>query len=71
MSDPASVLYRSMMEEGLLNASFATEVFSGDGYFTEVFGGESKNPREVMNRIVKETDRIKTEGMARSLYENI
>lgn len=71
MSDPASVLYRSMMEEGLINASFATEIFSGDGYFTAVFGGESKNPREVMNRIVKETDRIKTEGMDRSLYENI
>ncbi|MDD6827251.1 MAG: pitrilysin family protein [Oscillospiraceae bacterium] len=71
MSDPASYLYRSMMEEGLINASFSTEVFSGDGYFTAIFGGESKNPREVMNRILKEIDRIKTEGMDRSLYENI
>ena len=71
MSDPASVLYRSMMDEGLINASFATEVFTGDGYFTAIFGGESKNPREVLNRILKETDRIKTEGMDRSLYENI
>lgn len=71
MSDPASVLYRSMMEEGLINTSFSTEVFTGDGYFTSVFGGESKNPREVLNRIIKETERIKTEGMDRSIFENI
>lgn len=71
ISDPASVLYRSMMEEGLINTSFATEVFSGEGYFTAVFGGESNNPDEVLKRINAEIERIKTEGMDRSLYENI
>jgi predicted Zn-dependent peptidase len=60
-----------MMEEGLINTTFSTEVFAGDGYFTAIFGGESKNPREVMNRIQKEVDRIKTEGMDRRFYENI
>lgn len=71
IADPASPLYRSMMEEGLINASFSTEVFSGDGYFTAIFGGESNNPQEVFRRIKAETERIKAEGMDRSLYENI
>ena len=71
IADPASPLYRSMMEEGLINASFSTEVFSGDGYFTAIFGGESNNPHEVFRRIKAETERIKAEGMDRSLYENI
>jgi len=71
ISDPASPLYRSMMEEGLINASFSTEVFSGDGYFTAIFGGESNNPEEVFERVKKEIARIKSEGMDRSLYENI
>lgn len=71
MSDPASVLYKSMMDDGLINASFSTEVFTGDGYFTSIFGGESKNPREVMRRIKNEIDRIKTDGMDVKLYENI
>ncbi len=71
LSDPASPLYISMMEEGLINTSFSTEVFSGDGYFASVFGGESNNPGEVYSRVISEIERIKTEGMDRSLYENI
>ncbi|MCQ2464365.1 MAG: insulinase family protein [Oscillospiraceae bacterium] len=71
IADPASPLYSSMMDEGLINTSFATEVFSGEGYFTSVFGGESADPEAVFGRIKEEISRICREGMDRSLYENI
>jgi len=71
MADSSSVLYKSMMEDGLINTSFSTEVFDGNGYFTVIFGGESKNPREVMKRINDEIDRLKIHGIDRTMYENI
>ncbi len=71
MAEPSSVLYKSMMEDGLINTSFSTEVFEGNGYFTVIFGGESKNPREVMKRINDEIDRLKIHGIDRNMYENI
>lgn len=71
MSDSSSVLYKSMMDEGLINSSFSSEVFTGDGYFTVIISGESKNPHEVMKRIKDEIERIRTEGFDRKIYENI
>lgn len=71
IADPSSVLYKSLMEDGLINTSFSTEVFTGPGYFTVIFGGESKNPREVLRRINSEIDRLRIEGISRDLFENI
>ncbi len=71
MADPSSSLYKSLMDDGLINTSFSTEVFTGDGYFTVIFGGESKNPREVYKRINNEIERIRTDGLDQRLYQNI
>lgn len=71
MSDPSSSLYKSLMDEELINTTFSTEVFTGDGYFTVIFGGESKNPREVYKRINNEIERIRTDGLNRNIYDNI
>ncbi len=58
-----SSLYSEMTRDGLINSSFSSEVFTGDGYFACIFGGESKNPREVRDRIIKEIERVKIEGL--------
>ncbi len=66
-----SSLYRQLFDEGLINSSFSTEVFSGDGYFVNIFGGDSKNPREVMSRIQSEIDRAKKDGLDAEEFEII
>lgn len=62
LSDESSPLYKRMYDDGLINSTFSSEVFNGDGYFCSIFGGESRNPNEVMSRIIDEIERVKTEG---------
>jgi len=64
-----SSLYKQLFDEGLINSSFSSEVFSGDGYFANILGGESKNPREVLSRVIAEIDRVKTEGLDKEQFE--
>lgn len=58
-----SPLYKKMFDEGLINSSFSSEVFTGDGYFANILGGESKDPNEVMKRVIAEIERVKIEGL--------
>ena len=64
-----SRLYKELTEEGLINSQFGTEIFIGDGYFSCICGGESKNPDEVRNRIFAEISRLKKEGLDREQFE--
>lgn len=63
MFGSTSPLYKQLTEEGLINSSFSSEVFTGDGYFANIVGGESRNPNEVMNRVIAEIKRVKSEGL--------
>ncbi|NMB30972.1 MAG: insulinase family protein, partial [Clostridiales bacterium] len=67
----SSDLYKQMYEEELINSSFGSEVFSGNGYFSSIFEGESRNPREVKSRIISEVKRLKEEGLDRDEFEII
>ncbi len=71
LAGSTSPLYKEMFEEGLINSSFSSEVFTGDGYFVNMFGGESKDPKEVLNRVVKEVERVKIEGLDEKRFEII
>lgn len=71
IADESSDLYKKMYEDGLINSNFSTEVFTGDGYFCSVFGGESRNPHEVLDRIIAEIERVKTEGLDEERFELI
>lgn len=64
-----SKLYKELTEEGLINSQFGTEIFFGDGYFTCICGGESKNPQLVKERIFAEIERLKSEGLDREQFE--
>lgn len=71
LADESSNLYKEMYEEGLINSSFSSEVFNGDGYFCSIFGGESHNPREVQARLIKEIENAKISGLDRERFELI
>ena len=43
LSGSSSPLYQEMLQSGLVNESFSSEVFNGDGFFTMIFGGESRD----------------------------
>lgn len=64
-----SSLYKQLFNEGLINSNFGSETFTGDGYFANIYGGESKDPQEVLRRIVSEIDRIKKEGFDKAQFE--
>lgn len=71
MADAASPLYKRMIDDGLINSSFSTEIFNGDGYFAMIFSGESDNPRIVMDRIIEEIENAKVTGLDREHYESV
>ena len=60
-----------MTEEGLINTTFSSEVFCGDGFFSVMFSGESEHSREVYRRICEEVERVKVEGIDRKIFENV
>lgn len=63
LADESSDFYKKMYDEGLINSTFSSEVFMGDGYFCSIFGGESRNPLAVRDRIIEEINRCKKEGL--------
>lgn len=71
LCDTSSPLYKEMIDEGLINSTFGTEVFCGDGFFSLIFSGESDRPKEVMDRIFKEIEKAKTEGLDEEHFEII
>lgn len=69
LCDESSSLYKEMYEDGLINSTFGSEVFDGDGYFAAMISGESRKPLEVMERINAEIERCKGEGLDRERFE--
>ncbi|MCL2088683.1 MAG: insulinase family protein [Oscillospiraceae bacterium] len=71
---PSAPLYRALYDEGLINSGFSADVMRGDGYFMLVFGGESKNPELVYDRIktaigsIKEITQDQLSPVKRRMY---
>ncbi len=63
LADESSDFYKKLYDDGLINSTFSSEVFSGDGYFCSIFGGESRNPIVVRDRIIAEIERCKKDGL--------
>ena len=69
LADSSSPLYKRMTEDGIINSSFSTEVFNGDGFFSMIFSGESQKPYDVMNEIIKEIESAKVNGLDARHFE--
>jgi predicted Zn-dependent peptidase len=70
-TDPSSPLYKEMTDKGYINSSFSSEVFSGDGYFSLIFGGESEHPEKVYEMITAEFERLKKDGFDKKHFEEV
>lgn len=64
-----SDFYKELYDGGLINSSFGTEVFSGDGFFAPIFGGESHDPEKLSERIKKEIELKKQTGFDKEQFE--
>ncbi len=58
-----SRLYRRLYDEGLINATFDSEVLSGPDYFACLFSGESHDPRAVFERILEGVRELRESGI--------
>lgn len=67
----ASDLYKEMYNNSLINSTFSSEVFSGRGFLSVIFGGESHNPYEVMERVKKEIVKYKENGIDNETFERV
>ncbi|MBE6740895.1 MAG: insulinase family protein [Ruminococcaceae bacterium] len=66
-----SPLYTELFEKGLINNTFSKEYFTGYGYESVIFEGESERPEEVAKAIKEEIARIKNEGIDAELFESV
>lgn len=68
LADESSELYKELYEEGLINSSFSTEIFNGDGFFAAMVGGESKDPELVKTRILEAVTKAQQEGLDKERF---
>lgn len=71
LADETSVFYKRLYEDGLINSTFSSETFSGEGFFVPIFSGESRDPKRVAELINEEIDRCKKDGFDRERFELI
>ena len=59
----ASLLYERLLEEGLINAGFGSELFAAEDYACSLMGGESKQPELAAEKIKAALLRAAEEGL--------
>ena len=71
LADETSDFYKRLYDEGLINSTFSSETFSGDGFFVPIFGGESREPEKVAQLIAEEIERRKQVGFTKEEFETV
>ncbi len=71
MTDVSSDMYQKLLKEQLINSTFGTEIFAGDGYFSVIFSGESSAPEKVRDAILSEIKRTCADGLNESDFLRI
>ena len=66
-----SPLYKELLDDGLVNNTFATEYFNGFNYAAPIFSGESVNPVETSERIKKAISQLKKELITEEQFETV
>lgn len=64
-------LYESLYEQGLINDKFSCEYSMQKDYAYTVIEGESKNPQKVYDEIIKEIERIYSDGLLKEDFERV
>lgn len=71
LAGDTSELYKKLLNDKLINTSFCTEDFSGYGFQSMLFSGESADPHAVEKRIKEEIKKFKAEGISEETFERI
>lgn len=71
ITDASSEMYRKLLSDGSINATFGAEVFAGDGFFSVIFSGESECPDVVKEALIAEIARISKEGIDGKIFGRI
>ena len=71
LAGSSSQLYQRLLAEGLINDTFSTDCFAGDGWFTVLAEGESDAPEAVLDALCGEISRVKKEGADRALFDTL
>ncbi len=69
LSSPASELYKRLDDAKLINQSFDSEYFNGQGYNAFMFSGESRSPKEAADMIKSYIDDLKLSGIPEEDFE--
>lgn len=67
----SSKLYNELYSENLIDRSFGYDYTIEENYAYSCFGGDSKDPNMVKNRILKEIEDVKKNGFSNEQYERI
>ena len=67
----ASPLYKKLINEGHINDEFSFEYFTGNGYSSVIFEGESMDPKKVAEEIKSEVERLKSDGIDKKLFSAV
>ena len=71
LTDASSEMYQKLLGEGVINSSFTSEVFCGDGYFSVIFSGESPEADKIRQAVTAEIERINSEGLNEKDFQRI
>lgn len=69
LTSPSSELYKILDDKKLINQSFDSEYFYGQGYNAVFFSGESRNPEEAAKVIRDYITDIKQKGISSEAFE--
>ena len=64
-----SDLYKDLIDKELINPTFSTEYFTGYGYSSMIFSGESRDPKETASIIKEKIREIKSQGICKEDFE--
>lgn len=71
LTDPALPMCEKLLKDEIINSTFGSEVFCGDGYFTVIFSGESECPEVVRDALDSEIARLRAEGISEKDFQRI
>ncbi|QZY57194.1 EF-P 5-aminopentanol modification-associated protein YfmH [Crassaminicella profunda] len=67
----SSDLYKTLYEEGLINDTFENEYTGEKDYAYSMLGGESKNPKKVLEAVLSHIQKLKSIGLNKEDFERI
>ncbi len=68
LCDDFTPLYRELYDEGIINATFGSEVFSGRDYISLMISGESRDPEKVYARLKEEFEHLLEHGIPEEIF---